>query len=318
MPLSVSRVADASASASAAHSVDPDSTPATRQLRVCVVGHVCIDENTADSGDVLRSAGSPAVFIAHQLAEFTGVSTTVLAPRGTDFDPLAPEISFFGAARGDTTLVYRNSFIDGVRHQQCLYTDSAVPKPIELHTAKLMRESDVVIVAPLLSNLAPAYLNDVFENVAASAMRLLLPQGYMRRVDTDHVVHEREFTEWAQVLPHFDVVVFSDEDCTDALDTARGWSRALPHTAIVVTQNRRGATIFERGRSRQVAAAPIAAVDSVATIGAGDVFSAHLALGLAGRRDLDVAVANANNAAASFIEAANVRASARDESSQLV
>ncbi|MEF2977570.1 PfkB family carbohydrate kinase [Subtercola sp. YIM 133946] len=284
----------------------------SRPMRVCIVGHICIDENPRGSEPAVRTPGSPAVFIVGEYAGLAGIETTVLATHGTDFSRLSPGTPLATPPGRSPSLLYRNYFVDGRRRQECRNTQNAAPPVLDGTARRLLAEADVVIIAPLLDNFTPDYLAGVFAIVSPSALRVLLPQGYFRAVAADQSIHQADFTEHARILPDVDLVVFSDEDCTDALDRAVEFSLSSPRTRIVVTQGELGATCVEQGVTHGIAASPISSVDELTTIGAGDVFSAHLALACVTSRDLRSAVATANEAAASFLDQGQRRLSPTD------
>ncbi len=239
---------------------------------------MCIDENIGDDSSVTRVPGSPAVYMVSEFEQLSYVVAAVVAPYGDDFVEIAPETPLLGTPAAAPTLLYRNLFVDGHRLQECRHTEGADAVPLTEATTDQLADSDIVIVAPLLDTFSGDYIEQIFAATSAGALRVLVPQGYFRRVGADHRISQVEFADYAHVLPFFDLVVFSDEDCVDALARASEWSAEFAQTRIVVTQNERGATLFVGGVAHPVAATPVETADSVVTIGAGDVFSAHLAL----------------------------------------
>jgi hypothetical protein len=294
----------------------------TDPTHVSIVGHVCIDENVGDDESVTRVPGSPAVYMVGEFEQLSFVEAKVIAPFGRDFESLAPGTPLLGRPNTSPTLLYRNLFSDGRRHQECRHTDGADAAPLDHAAHRRLVHSDIVIVAPLLDSLSAEYIEQIFDGVPPTTLKVLLPQGYFRRVGADQRVSQSAFADDARILPFFDLVIFSDEDCDDALRRAAEWSSAFPNTRFVVTQNKNGATLFEQTAIEQtgieqtgikqtsavtIAATPIDTVDSLVTIGAGDVFSAHLALEYSASRDLAAAVTAANAAAGRFLETEQLR-----------
>ena len=279
----------------------------TVPTRVSIVGHVCIDENVSDDESITRVPGSPAVYMVGEFEQLSDVDSAVIAPFGSDFLELIAGTPLLTQPGDLPTLLYRNLFVDGHRRQECRNLAGADAAPLDRVTHRRLAHSDIVIVAPLLNTFSAEYIERVFAPVPSTALKVLLPQGYFREVGADHRIRQTGFADCARILPFFDLVIFSDEDCDDALGRAAQWSIENPRTRIVVTQNKHGATLFEAGRRQTVAATPVETVDSLVTIGAGDVFSAHLALAYFASGDLAQAVAQANAAAGRFLETEQLR-----------
>ncbi|MCU1475648.1 MAG: carbohydrate kinase family protein [Subtercola sp.] len=279
----------------------------TVPVRVSIVGHVCIDENVGDDESVTRAPGSPAVYMVGEFEQLSFVEAAVIAPFGRDFQQLSPGTPLLTRPGERPTLLYRNLFVDGHRHQECRHTDGADAAPLDHAARRRLAHSDIVIVAPLLDTFSAEYIEQIVASVPRAALKVLLPQGYFRQVGADHRVSQTAFADYARILPFFDLVIFSDEDCDNALDRATEYSSQIPQTRIVVTQNKHGATLFEAGGAVSVAATPVETVDSLVTIGAGDVFSAHLAVAYSASRDLVGAVTTANAAAGRFLETEQLR-----------
>ncbi|GAA1000678.1 PfkB family carbohydrate kinase [Subtercola frigoramans] len=312
-----------------------DLLSATLSPSVTIVGHVCIDENRADddsavdepnvdslgrggsgdgtnassgSGETRRSAGSPAVFMAPQFSRNSVDDVSVLAPYADDFPSLGAGLDFLNPPQAGTTMLYRNIIEGGLRRQECQASAAAEPVPLNEAISARLASTDILVVAPLLPTFTADYVRQLAGGVPSHAVTILIAQGYLRDVTDDAVVVKRAFSEHAEILPLFDLVVFSDEDISDALVVARNWSGLYPRVRFVVTQNSAGATIFSAGSATHVAAHPIDTVGQA--IGTGDVFSAEFALSYFHSGDAVAAVAEANVAAADFIVRSAVRAAA--------
>jgi sugar/nucleoside kinase (ribokinase family) len=257
--------------------------------RVVIVGHVCIDENTS---------GSDRVTMA------------ILAPHSADFAEFARGIPLINPPQPGRTLRYRN-FLDGdTRRQECVGADNAAPVPLDARAIAELQQADILIVCPLLANFSPEYVAEVVGHAPAGAVTMLLVQGYLRTVCDDFRIIQRDFLEYNTVLPLFDIAVFSNEDIDNALPLAAAWSAQFAGTQIVVTQNRDGATYFSEGRATIVPAAPIPTLEPINTIGAGDVFSAALALSYFSDPSIHSAVHNAHQGAGDFILQSQLQAAA--------
>ncbi|MCU1406801.1 MAG: hypothetical protein JWQ43_3104 [Glaciihabitans sp.] len=267
---------------------------------ITIVGHVCIDEN-ASKGLVTRVAGSSAVYIHDQFAGRDDLDVAILAPRGKDFAEYSKDVPFLNEPCCERTLIYRNSFVDGTRLQECVASEFAAPVPLTSEVGFELGRTDILVVAPLLANFDSNYISDVVSFLPDSAVKVLLVQGYFRSIDANDRVLQREFSDVASILPHFDIAVYSNEDISDALGHAERWSAEFSGTRIVVTQNSDGATLFQDGHRVTVPAEDLGSVDDLNTIGAGDVFSAALADSYYSSRDIVAAIAHANATAGEFL-----------------
>ena len=273
---------------------------------IVIVGHVCIDENTGVDAEDERVAGSPAFFMNRHLQSLPGVSVSVIAPYGADFRSVDTTLPLLNAPTAARTLLYRNHIDGDERRQECFHSEGAAPVPLTPAFERELGVAGLVVVCPLLPNFTPEYLNEVLAPVAA--VKVLLVQGYLRTVAHDGTVSKRSFDEYAEVVPRFDVAILSDEDMDDALETAATWSLEFPSTQIVVTQNRLGASFFERGVGVNVPARALERPGVGSVIGAGDVFSAALAVSCTRGVGIGVAVEQANTVAAGFIDSMRVAA----------
>ena len=147
---------------------------------------------------------------------------------------------------------------------------------------------------------------------------MLLAQGLMRTSGpTTHDVYRQVLRrdiddDEAATWSCFDLVVFSDDDLTDALAKATRWSAndAARDTGFVVTQGPRGATLCHQGTATNILTQPVA--DDLAPVGAGDVFgatvglefhAAYVAEGMDRSAALLRAVARATEAASTYVGA---------------
>lgn len=297
--------------------VEPPTEPPTEprtERSVVIVGHVCIDENTGTrsgtdpevSGPHLlrREAGSPAFFMNRQLQQVCGVRVSVIAPHGPDFREVDDSLPLLNPATAGETLLYRNHIEGDIRRQECFHAGSADPVPLTPALTRSLEQADIVVVAPLLPSFTAGALEAALAPGRPDALKMLLVQGYLRAVSSTGAVTQRDFDEYADVLPRFDVAVLSDEDQRDALVAAARWSTEFPQTTIVVTQNRHGATSFRGGVARSITPQPLERSGVGSVIGTGDVFSAALALALGEGHGIHSAVMRANDAAGAFIDGA--------------
>jgi len=273
---------------------------------VVVAGHVCIDEIVTTEG-IGRTVGSPAVFISPVLRE-RGLPTAVIAPYGSDFTEMQHGLDLLPHPQGDCTLVFVND-VRGARRTQAVRNAGCAmlgrPDRIDLDALAGAR---ALIVTPLLADPSAGILREYVEALPTGALRVILLQGYLRRLSTHldargntPVVH-RSLAEIDDLLPLFDIAVLSDEDLSRDVDgTVSGWSAAHPSSAVVVTRGPEGASVFTAGERTDAAAHDVGVLPSDALVGAGDIFSAELTAALLSTgpgAPLLPAVAAANHATA--------------------
>lgn len=124
----------------------------------------------------------------------------------------------------------------------------------------------------------------------SGAKRVLAAQGLLRRSQPDGRVVPARWAHARRLLPKVDAVVVSEEDGAPE----RSWR---PYTMVVVTQAERGSLLHRGGATTPVPAFPVPEV--IDQTGAGDAFTASLALGLAERLS-PIRAATFASAAASF------------------
>jgi sugar/nucleoside kinase (ribokinase family) len=162
-----------------------------------------------------------------------------------------------------TTFVNQYHPLTGKRHQQMLQRAQNVPlndlahlspPPDIVHLAPLAHEVDPLVVKPLLG---------------PDSWLVATPQGWMRRVDSHHVVHKIEWEQAFAALPVMKAVVFSDEDVEFKDHLPREYART--GTTILYTRGPKGAILYHAGEEIPIKAAPTQVVDPT---GAGDVIAA--------------------------------------------
>ena len=273
---------------------------ASSSIRMTVLGHVCVDENSVD-GRRTVSAGSPAVYIQRQFFDRAEVEVAVISPYGEDFALFAAGLPLVGPPTAARTLLYRNTVALGRRTQQCLNVESSSPAPLDDEAIRVLRATDILMLTPLVPNFDAEFVRTAAHLLPSSAATVLLAQGYLREIGATGHVGKRSFDDFREVLPLVDVVVLSDEDADDAVGTASEWVRRIPEISVVVTENRNGATLVTRDGRMTFPADPIGDDRMLDGIGAGDVFSAELALRFHQTRDIADAIGAANSAAARFL-----------------
>lgn len=263
---------------------------------ITIVGHVCIDHNLVD-GIYHESWGSAILYIAEYLRHVHKVHPKLLAPYGQDLRKFVDTTAFIDPPSLEHTLIYKNTIVNGIRTQAVMYNDTAEPVELTDTIRKALTKTDILILAPLLPNYSATYIQQLCELLPPHAQKILLPQGYYRKVSKNGAIKQRDFTEADEILPHIDVLIQSDEDSSDALAAARAWTDTHQRLTAVVTQNSRGATVFTHTGNFSAPTKPVSPHDITNPVGAGDIFSAELALSLHEHQQLNTALRKAQHAA---------------------
>lgn len=267
-----------------------------KQPKIVFAGHVVIDHNRIER-TVYESWGSPAMFMTRYFQAKFGLEPTIIASYGPDFLQYASGVKLLpGKPNLEQSTVYENIVLNGRRTQYCHGAGAALPDITPDIKAELAG-ADIVFLAPLTPAYSPKYVSEIMSNVRADALKVLLPQGYLRRIAENDLVWPREFKEAPKIVPLFDLVVLSNEDHLHADARAHDWKRLHPATEIIVTRNAEGADIISEQSVEHVPTTPILSKDARNPVGLGDVFSAAAAYELRQTHDLPAAV-RAGHAAA--------------------
>lgn len=230
-----------------------------------------------------------------------GVRPVVISNYGPDMLEYLPDVTMVpGAPSRGKTLVYENDSHTGKRIQRCHNLKFADASEITSDVAAIIREADIVVVATLLPNYSAKYVQELLRYAKPPALKVLCPQGYFRHIAGDGLVTIREFNEALDIVPLFDLVMYSEEDYPKAFELAREWkhSSAMADTKIIVTQSAEGASIIEKNEAVHVPTTPIPHDQIVDSVGCGDTFAATVSYAYWQSQDLEAAVKEAHRAAA--------------------
>lgn len=191
------------------------------------------------------------------------------------------------------TTTFHNVYRDGHRQQFLL----SVADPLEPDDIPATwRAAPIVHLAPLARELDPR-----FARLFPGALVGVTPQGWLRQWDESRRVRMRLWEEAAEILPHVDVLVLSEEDLDGNVALMDDYARLT--RIAVMTQGRRGCVVFAQGEARQVTGFPAREVDPT---GAGDVFAAAFLIRLQETQDPFEAARFANATASFCVEAPGV------------
>jgi len=257
------------------------------------IGHVSVD--VFERRYLLGGTVTYAALAARSFGQRVGVLTSA------DFEPLVID-TLIGRDQmltpetpirvlrvpTQTTTCYQNEY-DGNGRTQYLLGRAADLGPE--HVPAEWRSAAVVHLAPLAQEIDGSLI-DTFPG----SMMVITPQGWMRGWDEDGKIYPVQWGYADRALARADVVIFSTDDVPVPSLIAEYAKKAK---LLVVTENRRGCLVYERGKAPWRSLAYRAARELDPT-GAGDVFQAAFATHY--RRTGNPRVsADFANAAASFV-----------------
>lgn len=234
------------------------------------IGHVSVD--MFERRYLLGGSATYAALTARQLGQRVGVLTSA------DFEPLIID-TLIGRDQmlaaetpirvlrvpTQTTTCYQNEY-DGNGRTQYLLGRAADLGPE--HVPAEWKSAAVVHLAPLSQEIEPTLL-DTFPG----SMMVVTPQGWMRGWGDDGKVFPVQWAYADQALARADVVIFSTDDVPVPSLIAQYARKAK---LMIVTENRRGCLVYERGKAPWRSLAFRAAREQDPT-GAGDVFASSFA-----------------------------------------
>jgi sugar/nucleoside kinase (ribokinase family) len=263
------------------------------QVEYLAIGHVCID--LFEKRYVLGGSASYAALTARKLGQTVGVLTSA------DFEPLIVD-ALIGREQmlepetpirvirvpTESTTAYVNEYDQNGRTQYILGRAADL---LPVHVPEEWKSAPIVHLAPLAQEI-DAGLLDTFPG----SMMVITPQGWMRGWDEDGKVFPVPWEHAEAAFARADLVIFSTDDVPVPALIARYAEMAK---LMVVTENRRGCLVYERGKApwRSHAFRPAREFDPT---GAGDVFAASFATQYQ-RTGNPRASADFANASASFV-----------------
>ncbi len=273
------------------------------QTNIVLAGHICIDHNKSEHA-TYTGWGSSVLYMSEYYRKHSQARPVAISSYGPDILPYLPETDLIPATPGQpNTLIYENDSSTGKRTQRCRNLDSAIPPAITPAIAAAVQKADIIIVATLLPNYSAAYLHELLGHARSDSLKVLCPQGYFRHVTPDGRIEARDFTEAAEIVPAFDLLMYSEEDHPQAIELAQQWKQRATHTNIIVTQGKDGATIVGADTLVPVPTIPIPLEEIVDSVGCGDTFAATVTLEYYRTKDLVAAIQTAHKTAAAKLKA---------------
>lgn len=220
-----------------------------------VIGHICHD--LVQGGKVTGGAAAYGASTARVLGCRAAVLTSA-APQD-DWQRLFPEILVVQHPATATT-VFENVYTHAGRIQ----TLHSVAEPLSVeHVPATWTRASIVHIAPIANEVDPAIVELFSDSLVGVG-----PQGWMRRWDAQGRVYQVPWEGAERVLPLAAATFLSLEDLA-APEELEAYRRLA--NVLVVTDGRRGCTVYFRDQVREFPAPRVEVAD---TTGAGDVFAA--------------------------------------------
>lgn len=266
-------------------------------IQVVLIGHICIDHNTTEHA-TYTNWGSSVLYMAQYLKEKHALEPTVVTSYGPDMLTYLPNVKVLPKEPNQPeTLVYENDTRTVPRIWKAHNIKHALPPTLTPEITQALQSADIIVVAPLLPNYPIDLLQEAMRQTKPTALKMLCPQGYFRAIGQDGLVSRRSFSEAPEILPLFDLVVYSEEDHPDAFKLAESWSLSA-NAKIILTQGSNGATIITKNEAKHIPTTPLSPDEIVDSVGCGDVFAATAAYHYRLSGNLEQAVKEAHKAAA--------------------
>lgn len=264
--------------------------------KIVLIGHVCIDHNRSEHA-AYKGWGSSVLYMGQYLQRKHGVRPIVVSNYGPDMLEFLPAITMLPSEPSRPgTLVYENDSHTGTRIQRCHNLELADAPEVTPEIVAAVREADIVVVATLLANYPASYVRELLGHAKPTALKVLCPQGYFRHITDEGLVAPRDFIEALDIVPLFNLVMYSEEDHAAAFGLARNWKQ-FADTEIIVTQSALGASIIGKDAVLSVPTKPIPLDQIVDSVGCGDIFATTVAYAYWQNHDLQAAVKEAHRAA---------------------
>jgi sugar/nucleoside kinase (ribokinase family) len=222
------------------------------------VGHFTHD--VTPQGPIIGGAASYSSITVRNLGFHARVVTAV----GKDFrqdNPLLDRIDV-NYRLSDSTTTFHNIYTPNGRRQQ--YLLGVADKIYAEHIPSEWRAAEIAYICPVTDEIDASVAN-CFPHALIGAT----PQGWMRQWDEKGKVYPKKWESAAEILPHIDVLVLSEEDIAAFPEELK---RFIELTKIVIlTKGKNGAALYTEGDIIESSAYPTNEVDPT---GAGDVFAA--------------------------------------------
>jgi hypothetical protein len=194
------------------------------EVNICIFTTVCVDKSVSEHS-AYTWAGSPAMYMSKIFNQFGNCSVSVITSYGPDFVKYVEGFKIFPPQpNAGETLVYENISKAGLRTQKSYNRNNAFAVELDESIIDVLQAADVICFAPLQPIYTKEYLSSIVQYLKIDALKVLLPQGFYRKFDSDNNVLVREFAEAKDLLPLMDIAVVSVHDSPVMLTQAKEWA----------------------------------------------------------------------------------------------
>lgn len=192
-----------------------------------------------------------------------GLNPRVVTSVGADFDQKNPLLNGIKVEYhiAQSTTKFNNIYEDGCRYQLLL---SVADKISAKHIPLEWCNTDIAYICPVADEVTVDAVH-AFSNAVIG----VTPQGWMRKWDKNYRVSAKKWENAEKILPYIDALILSEDDIApfpEELDLYIELTKI-----VVLTRNKRGATLYKDGNSIDFPAYKTTQIDQT---GAGDVFAA--------------------------------------------
>lgn len=219
-----------------------------------VIGHVTAD--LVDSSIFLGGTATFSALTSHALGMRPGIITA--CAQNLELSPLNQ--FWLSNILSPHSTTFKN-LSNGVERLQYLYHTAS---PIGCESLPFFEASPKIVhLGPVANEVDPKIINQ-FPN----SLKCLTPQGWFRKVDSDHRVHLQAWEDAEATLSKADIAVISEEDVQYDEVYISKLAGFIP--ILVVTENYKGARVYWHSDARFIKAPEVKCVDDT---GAGDIFA---------------------------------------------
>lgn len=256
-----------------------------------LVGNLTIDHNISDKLKYDGPGGS--VFYTAKILHNLGMSVDIISPYGKDFpsDATGGIRLYPPKPQTDRTLTFSNIYSSVGKRKQEVSSLEGSDLAGHIMSFNPIKDYDILIVAPILPNIFAdciSYLTGRY----SSSLKILLPQGFYRKINQNNKITEVEWAESEQSVKYFDIAVVSENDGKNIHQQAKNWSK---NAKSIVTRDYLGCSIYQKNKRNDYPAYDVDGI--VDSTGAGDIFSAAFGFNYLKTKDIHASADFANAAA---------------------
>lgn len=231
-------------------------------------------------------SGGPVVYVANSLAKLGEKKINIVSSFGNDFcvENFIDKSNIF-ILKSNLTNKFDFHFRSGVRN---IYA-SEYGKKIKSTDIKLDKHPEIIYISPVLNEFSINETKSLIDKYKNSTF-VGMPQGWIRKILSDEV--KIDFSN-IHHFPIFDILFFSEEEIMNSNFSLENFKKLSK--ILVITRGDKGASVYQGNTSYDFHSKR---VDTVSTIGAGDIFATVFSNKLLESKSISYAAEAANHIAA--------------------